>query len=87
VIALIVLLAPFGGVKPLLFFNHKFDIPEHLLGKLAGGRAECIDHIRRVKIRHRPEIVVVKEFGGIETAAVGQRICHARGESPHEGRV
>jgi len=61
-----------------------FDVPQHLLTGIADERTQCSDGISGVEVKDTEEILMLKVFAGVQTAAGHKGIGSADGGSIFE---
>ncbi|MFA0814551.1 MAG: hypothetical protein ACC608_02050 [Anaerofustis sp.] len=64
-----------------MIFNNKFNLPQYLLGNLAGGRPQGGDGGGRVKIEYGQKILVLQILIGVDAAAFHQHVGNAYHDS------
>ena len=68
---------------PLMIFNSNFNLPQYLLGDLAGCRPQGGDGGGRVEIEYGQKILMLEILIGVDTAAFHQHVGNTyRGSFP-----
>ena len=60
-----------------MVFYGNFDFPQNFLGDYANALPKGTNTFRRVKIEYRLKILIVKIFGGVDTAPAHHAVSRA----------